>query len=886
MIVEREQDLAVLAKAVSSARQGRGQIALIAGEAGLGKTSLVSQLRRQSGGSISWLWGGCDALFTPRPLGPVLDIAADLGVDLDPTLEGGARAAVFANIVQKLETLSATTVIVVEDVHWADHATMDFLKFMGRRITFLKVLLMVTYRNDEVADNARLTQVLGEFPSGVTRRITLRPLSRDAVTRLADAAGQSGEGLFEITDGNPFFVAESLVARSLGKQHVPNSIQDAVGARLSRLSDEVRGFMQLMSAIPWPVPPEFAETLVEGGGSAVFEAVERGILVPDEAGDLRFRHELARLAVLERLSAPRRRSAHETILAKLIDHYASPPLDQLVHHAAGALRTETVLQYAPLAAEQAARVGAHKEAAEHLGTALRFVDSASPEEAAHLYERWAYEAAVTDRIDNEVIDARRHAITLWRALGRKEKVGENLRWLSRLHWYRGEAAESARIADQAVETLASAPPSSERAMAYSLRSQLHMLNDEMDQAVAWGHQALEMESQFPDPEVRVHALNNMGTAMVFRGNEAGLDLLLDSLNIALRHDLHEHVARVYTNLAEYAVEFRRFDLAEDVLTEGLAFDTEHDLDTWTHYLSGRLAQLRLEQGRLNDAVQISQGILSLDHLTLLMRLPSLQMLARSSMRLGKSHAGSLMDEALQDALATEELQHIVPARLTLVEGHWLNGNLVAARDQLDALMGLGEKDRHPWNLGERDVWARRLGGPDSQPCSVDYPKPIKLELGGDHAAAGQAWDELGMPYAASLARLASADHALMSTAFSDLHDMQAEGALRCASRLVDQAGLKVTRPSRKRGPYKAARTHPLGLTQREQDVLALLADGFSNKEISDRMSRSTRTVEHHVSSVLGKLGVSNRMAAMLRVRSEPWLISAHGPAEPARTRSR
>lgn len=874
MIIERDEDLALLSSCVSAAKDGRGNIALVAGEAGLGKTSLISELRRQSRGRVKWLWGGCDALDTPRPLGPVLDIAADLDVEYDQALKSGERAALFAAIVRRLDDTAGAKVLVCEDVHWADHATLDFLRYLARRITFLNILLLITYRDDEISDGSRLTQVIGEFPSGLTQRVLLRPLSVSGVETLASAAGQSAEGLFEATDGNPFFVAESLAAKMIGHETVPTSVQDAVGARLSRLTDDTRKLVQTLSAVPGSVSQQLVQSVSQTVSvECIPEAVDRGLMVEDVSGRLRFRHELVRLAALERMSPARRRVAHETILQAMMDSSDAPALDQIVHHAAGALKGETVLKYAPLAAEEAALAGAHKEAAQHLETALRFVDGAEPELAATLYERWAYEAALTDRIDTEVIDARRHAITLWRALGRKEKVGENLRWLSRLHWYRGEAAEAARIADQAVATLASAPPSSERAMAYSLRSQLHMLNDDMEKAIAWGEQALEMEAQFPDPAVRVHALNNIGTALIFRDNDNGLEFMRESLEIALDQNLHEHAARVYTNLAEYAVEFRRFDMAEEVLNEGLAYDSEHDLDTWTHYLAGRLALLRLEQGRLEDAVRISQGILGLDRLTLLMRLPALLVLARAHMRLGRSHSKTLMHDALRDALATEELQHIVPARLTLLEAHWLSGDMQAARDQLEILSGLTARDRHPWNIGELAVWQARVFGKHSAGTNSAHPEPFELELAGDYAGAAYAWDKLGLPYAACLTRLASGDPALLTLAYGGFDKLGAQGALNGAQARLSKAGLKVEQPRRTRGPYAAARQHPLGLTQREQDVLTLLAQGRSNREISEELSRSTRTVEHHVSSVLGKLGVNNRMAAMLRVQSEPWLVS-------------
>jgi tetratricopeptide (TPR) repeat protein len=411
-----------------------------------------------------------------------------------------------------------------------------------------------------------------------------------------------------------------------------------------------------------------------------------------------------------------------------------------------------------------------------LATALKFVDEADPETAATLYEQWAYESALGARIDEDVLDARRHALMLWRVLGRNDKVGENLRALSRLHWYRGEAPEAARFADQAIRVLENLPPSAEQAMAYSLRSQLHMLNDQMDEAVAWGRRALELEAQFPDPGTRAHALNNVGTAMVFRGRTEGEAMLRESLSIALAHGLHEHAARVYTNFSEYGVEFRKFDLAEEMLLEGLAFDIEHDLDAWTYYLSGRQALLRLEQGRLRDAERIARGVLAREGLTLLMRLPSQQVLARAAMRIGTQDAPAAIDRAFSDALATDELQHIVPGQLTLVEFAWICGNPSLAEPHLGSLLALSRDDRHAWNVGEVAIWAKRFGHAGAAAPLNTLPLPCRLELEGDHAGAGEAWDKLSMPYAAALARLQSTDEALIVAAVGQLEALGAGAA--------------------------------------------------------------------------------------------------------------
>ena len=719
MLVERDTIVSELAGFAAETAQGRGKVVLISAEAGGGKTSLLGALRDVCRDTHEWVWGGCDALITPRVLGPVHDMATGLG----PTVSGhlqdlGQPSLLYKSVLQALADMPRPTLLVFEDVHWADHATLDLIKFLGRRINFCNALLIATFRDDEITDTHYLRQVLGELPSGVTHRIALQPFSAEAVAQLAENAGVDSTGIFDSTQGNPFFVTE-LLAAPQSARGLPSSIRDAVAAQHARVALPIRSMLETLSVIPAVVPPALVTALF---GRSVLdsldEALRRNLLVQDERGAVRFRHELARQATLERLSAARKRDCHEQVLNALTRDTTGTFLDQIVHHAAGALRGELVLDYAPQAATRAAQSGGHIEAAAHLATALRFVDEAEPTVAAGLYERWAYEASLAARIDDEVLDARRHAITLWRVLARHEKVGENLRALSRLHWYRGEAVEAQRFSDQAIGVLESTPLSAEHALAYSLRSQLHMLNDRMNEAVDWGRRAMALAEKFQATEVLMHALNNVGTALAFREDSEGVELLQQSLELSLKHNHHENAARAYNNLAEYAVEFRRFDLAEQTLNEGIAYDIEHDLDSWTYYLSGRQAQLRLEQGRIDDALTIAQGIVDQERLTLLMKLPASMVRSRALLRLGDSAALPALYDALRDAHATDELQHIVPMRLALLEAAWLLNQGELADEHMEALLALSEADRHPWNIGERAIWARRLGMADRFRCRV------------------------------------------------------------------------------------------------------------------------------------------------------------------------
>ena len=879
MLIEREEQLQRLLDQVDQADTGRGCIVLLSGEAGIGKTALLSEFAQIARTGRRLMWGGCEALFTPRPLGPLQDMSQSLDEDVSQLMtEGALPARLFPVFLQSLHQLDQTGILVFEDVHWADHATLDLVRFLGRRISMLRALLILSFRSEEVDRDHALALVLGDLPAAVTTRIELPPLTAEGVNRLAQAAGRPNGDLHRITLGNPFFVTEVLANRETVSGGIPASINDAVGARLSRLTPLQRALLESISVIPATVERHLLHMLM-GAESEIIcdQCVQRRFLVRDEHGAVKFRHELARLATQERLLNSVQESLHEEVLKAMLASGSEIPLARLVHHAAAAGNEAQVLELAPRAARQAAELGAHREAAMQLATALRFVESALPEQAAQLYEDWAYEAGIALCIDDEVIQARHKAIELWRSLKRVDKVGHNLRWLSRLHWYRGEPQEAVRFADLAVCELESIAPTAELAMAYSVRSQIHMLNDRMDEAVEWGGRAIELAESLGEVEIRIHALNNVGSAHLFRGRPGGREMMDESLQLALLHGFHEHAARVYTNLAEYAIAFKDFELAERTIAEGIAFDTRHDLDAWTHYLVGRQAQLRMQQGRLQDAVAIARGVLALDKLTLVMRLPALTVLGRSLLRLGAggNEASQILAQALDQALETGEPQCIAPALFAIAEAAWLEGDLAACVRSLRQLEALGQSSFDPWELGELSVWFGRCGSEYPLPEEMQLPAPIAAELSGQFEVAADCWLQLGLPYEAALALMRSEGKksaTALARAVSLLDSIGAKPASSMARKRARALGIAGQLPKARRGAYAAARTHPLGLTRRERQVLSLIAGGSSNRQIARQLSRSTRTIEHHVSAVLEKLSASNRMEAMLRVRSEPWLI--------------
>ncbi|THD11110.1 ATP-binding protein [Metallibacterium scheffleri] len=888
MLLEREGPLMELTRLARRAAEGQGGTVMVMGEAGIGKTELLRAFAQQHR-ARRVLWGYCEPLSAPRPLGPLQDMATLLDGELAALIDAGAPPPrVFARLLESLQHAPAPSVLIFEDVHWADAATLDLIRYLGRRLPALPALLILSLRSDEVAPDHPLARLPGDLPAAALSRIDLAPLSAAAVAMLAQQVGGDGDALHRVTAGNPFFVTEVLAASDIAGAALPVTVRDAVWARLARLDAQERWMLDLISVVPGAVERALWTALRAEDVAAAERCIARGILVRDAAGALAFRHELARQAVLAQLAPEEQRHLHAHVLALLERHapMVHASLAQLAHHAGAAADVQRVLALAPRAAAEAAALGAHRQAAQQLQMALRFVAQAPAALAAQLYQDWAYEAGLSACIDDAVIAARHQAIALWRGLGRADKVGHNLRWLSRLHWYRGEGRQAEAYADAAVRELEALPASAELAMAYSVRSQLHMLHNRFALAIEWGARALALAEQVGDIETRVHALNNIGIAQLSDTNSdpGGQAKLEHSLQLALMHGYHEHAARAYTNLGEHAVECKDFAQAERVLAEGIAFDRRHDLEVWIHYLIGCQARLRLEEGRLHEAETMARCILAKTTLSVVERLPAMYVLGRAQVRLGEGSGTDVLHEALHQALPMAEPQRTVPPRLALIEAAWLAQDTEACAAQLSALEATIDARLDPWEYGEMAVWRRRLQMPLAMLADRPHAEPWAAELRGDMAAAAAAWLQLGMPCEAAIAlmqvRGAGAGEALLRA----MHLLQPTGAqalIDCLRRLARERGVESALPRPRRGPYSVARAHPLGLTRREAQVLQLLCAGHGNQAIARQLSRSPRTIEHHIASVYAKYGVDNRAELLLRLHGEPWLLQAAGASASA-----
>ncbi len=848
-LIERASALQSLQTALEHARRGTGRTAMVCGQAGIGKTALVTRLAAEAG-DVRVLWGGCEALYSPRPLGPLYDMAGALGRSMRAMLATqGHGGELFSALLADLEPSATPALLVFEDLHWADAATLDLVKYLARRIHRVPALLVLTYRDDELGEQHPLRLLLGDLPTDTTVRVPLSPLSEAGVAELARQARCAADGLHAATGGNPFFVTEALRAEGL-----PATVRDAVLARAMRQPPAVRDLIELVAIVPARLEVSVAAALLACGREEVSAALASGLLESDGRWYF-YRHELARIAIEQAIPAPMARALH----ARMVQHLECEgdtlvgSLSRLVHHAAGAGASAAVRQYAPQAAAQAAQQGAHREAASLYATALAHAADLPPAARAALLEQRAYQCYLTGQTEDAVA-AYQSALDLWRALGEVLPQGRALRWLSRLYWLLARVPEAEACADDAVALLERMPESTELAWALSNRSQLHMLSARMDEAILWGSRAIALAQRLGDTEVLVHALNNTGSAQYQVGRADGRAPLEQSLKLALDQGMVDQAARAYMNLVAIAVTSRDYPTAQRAIQEANRYDAARDLDMMASYVPACHAQLDFEQGRWDNAADLAASVLTRRTAALIARVPALSVLARLRMRRAEPGADTALAQATALALQSGQLLRLAFVAAAHGEALWLRVGSADSRDLLLDTYALANASRYARAIGELDAWLRRLGIAHAPPAVVEAP--YAMQSAGRWQEAADAWERLGCPYEQALALL-EGDEAGMRAALALFASLGASAsAKRCRAHL-QEAGVR----GLARGPRATTAANPSGLTARELQILALLAQGLTNGEIASRLVRSEKTVSHHVAAVLGKLDVRSRTEA-------------------------
>ena len=839
-LYERGPQLAALSEYLEATRDGTGALALVDGEAGAGKSALVSAFLAEV--AVPVVAGVCDGTLTPRPLGPVIEIAAQLEVDA-----ALARDELFAAILTALGRQS--TVVLVEDLHWADDATADFLLYVGRRLERVPALLIGTYRDDEIRSNAAPTRLIGELARlGVARRVPVGSLTESGVTAMVAGSGLDAAEVFRQTSGNPFFVTECLAAASTS----PGTVRDVVLARTARLSARGRRALDVASQLGLRFD---ADVLIEACGAdadGIDDCVEQGMLMTFGA-ELAFRHELSRSVVAAEIPPTRRATVNRAIL-RVLEHRRGVDVARLADHAAAANEGDCAFRYGQEAGRAAADVGAHREAVHHYRTALRFASSHSAAERAELLDALAAECMVTDQMD-EALTAAEEALRLRTEVGDPIKVGAAHVALEYICWYLGQGEAAVQHAAQAVATLEPHGPTVELGRALAGAGTFDVDRGDPQRAIGTLRRAIEIAHLVGDPYTDSNALNSIGWAEGYYGDvDTGVTYLEQALDVALAHDLGHLGGRAYANLASVLVDNDRFDRADTVIADGLRYAEDRNLTMRYVCVTAVLADSELKRGRWDDAIASAWCIRQRAGTVAVGHIPALTTIGTIQMRRGEPDAHATLLAAMQLAERTGELTLIAPVALALTEGAWLRGDLPGARDLIRGLLDRSDQPLTTQHRGHLIAWAVRLGEEHEAPAGT--PRHVALQINGRWQEAADAWHALGRPYERALALIEVSTPPALTEAFDILDRLGAGPAAALVAERLRSLGERVPR-----GVRPSTRANPAGLTVREIEVLQLVVDGLTNGEIAAKLFVSDKTVEHHVSRILVKLGVTSRREA-------------------------
>jgi predicted ATPase/DNA-binding CsgD family transcriptional regulator len=854
-LLERGDALAAIRNRLADAYAGHGHVLLVSGEAGVGKTSLLRRAAEEHEGRV-W-WGACDALETPHPLAPLRDIARESDAPFRALLDSGSdRSELFDAVIAQLG--SEPTLMVIEDAHWADESTLDLIKFVARRIARLPAVLAVTYRDDEVMATHPLRRVIGYLPPADTTRIEVPPLSPEGVEVMARHALRSPRGLHELTRGNPFFLAELLRQSGDG---VPRSVEDLVLSRLAVLPEPSQAIVRLASIVPARIERHLVDSLLSPDTAALDACLASGLLLAD-AASLSFRHELARVAVEQSLWVPVAEALHARVLQSLVAAGDATPA-RLVHHAARANDVAAVHKYGPIAAKLAFERGAHREAASHYRALLALAADAPEDDRLLWMDTYAVECHYTDQLC-EAIETRETMARMLAGRGNTLLEGENLSQLSMHYVVALRNADADDASRRAIAILETQPPSKSLACAYRVEAQLRMLDRDNAESAAWSRKAIEMALELDYRHLLSAAYNTFGAALILLDDPDAIPTLERAIEIALADRLHYSAANGYSNLGSALGEVFRLAEGEPYVRRAIEYSTRYEVDFFRNYSLAWLALYDMFLGRWDDAEDHAREVLAFTSEPNTSRIMALCALGRMQLRRGEPEAERTLDEALALALETETLQRIAPVRLARAEAAFMRGDMAAVIEEARAVLRLAVPRSHSWFAGEAALWMQKAGSKDAPPKAC--AKPFALELSGRSRDAAAEWARIGCPYESARALSeGDADAQLEAlAAFEALGAKPAATALRAKMREAGVRGLP-------RGARASTQGNPHGLTDRELEILALLAAGMKNSQIAAKLSRSVRTIDHHVDAVLKKLGARTRTEAVANASREGLL---------------
>ena len=836
-LLERDEQLAILLDRFEQVGEA-GRLVLVSGEAGAGKSALVQEFASRHLTDHPVLLGRCDDLFAARPFGPFADIARAHAGALAAALQTGDPVAVCEAFLTDLASPSDPVVVVLEDLQWADEATLDLLRIVARRLDVLRCLVIATHRDDLAADHP-LRRAWGSLIGPLVTRISVPPLSIAAVATLADGTAVDAASLHARTGGNPFFVVEVLAGEHSG---LPPTVRDTILARAARLGGPARDCLDAAAVLGRHATAELIASVGDGDAPAIDECIATDLLVGD-GYQLSFRHDLTRETIEEAMTPLRRRQLHRRALHALDD---SDDIVQRAHHALGAGDRDAITELATRAADECVLLGAQRQAATLYGRVVEHVDAVPPDDRLRILQAYARACMHIEHID-EAVTAGDQAHTLLVELGDETALGEWETWLGHAYWNAARVDDGWTLVTSAIERLEPLGASPALARALAQAAGHYMVGGRFVEAIDVSRRALALADDLDLEDVAVHALDVCGSSMSCLGDADGINLQHDALDRAKRAELASDACRTSANLASVYLAAGEPERAIDVFSDGIVLAERHELVYRRNCLLVTRLDAYMALARWDDAAADARVVLDQPNIAAHHRGLALLTLGLVHTRRGDSDAGAMFDQALEIVETVGEPQFIHPVRMARAEAAWLAGDMPTARTEVQSALPLaGLLDTS--ELRRLGHWVQRTHVDWTPECSADPPIP---ESPSEWAAS---WAACGYPYEAADALGDSDDEHDLREALERLMSLDAKPRAQQIARRLRDLGARDVR----RGPRATTRANAAGLTARELEVASLLCRGLTNGEIADHLVLSPKTVDHHVSAVLSKLGVANR----------------------------
>ena len=844
VLVERDEALATLRRYLDEEATAIGRIVLIRGEAGIGKTALLKAFVEDCPSDVDVFWGACDGVSTPQPYGPFEDMADALGPEFRRLLDANASRGELGRWLLKWMSVGPMRVLVIEDVQWADQATLDLLAFLARRIESLPALLLVTHRDGD-GDAPSVDRILGGVASlPVLRQLPLEPLTRAGVERLASDTGFDAKELHRITAGNPFYVHEVLDA---GLSRIPISVRDAVRARVARLDERGRRALQVAAIVgvraePWLLAAVAGEDIL-----GIDDCLRIGLLT--KADGIAFAHELTRMVVLEDVPVIHGIALHRRALAAL-EQAGIGDAARLAYHAEGSAERDAVLRHAPAAGHRALAMGAFHEAIAQFERALRFADAVDDAAHADLLEPLSQALHLISHRP-EAYQAAAKAAVLRKKDGDDLATAASLSFLAEVAWWADHPSEAWMAAREAVALAESMSDRRELAMAYATLGRLEMLDGRLREGRANSERALELGRRIEDAEAVAVALGTIGSIELDLADERGWADLAESARIGRESHLPYLVDRALFNLGVAAFEWQRYKLAREYYQQTLEHSERSQLELCV--MGSPLAEIEFILGDWDAAAARGHAALEAPRIRSNNRITALTVLALIGFRRGEPGCQARLDELRTFVGGLESVPGRVEQMILAAEAEaaWVSDDLAPMVPRLRAAYSAACREGRRDAIGQLGVWLWRAG--ELSKLDEHAEEAYVLEAAGRAREAASVWGELSAPYEAALSLAGSSDATDVQRAHEELTRLGATAVAHKVALRLRELGSPVPR-----GPRPTTRSNPRGLTEREWEIARLLALGLSNAEIADRLVVSPKTVGHHVSAVLAKLAVRRR----------------------------